>query len=170
MAARILSGAPIQIASYLKCLKIKPVLTGFALLIATGVSSNAATIFSEDFSGTTPGPNSNLAGSQFSVTGGQVDVIGQHNGSFFTCDANPTGNCVDLVGSGGLGTITSSNLSLTAGDIYTISFHAELQGESLPPRAISKLHWGTAASLRQRIQPLPIMNCHSWPARQESLS
>jgi hypothetical protein len=100
----------------------------FSLLAAALVSpASATTIFSEDFSGGTPGANNNLAGTQFSVTGGQVDLVGVINGSFFTC-VGSGGNCVDLVGSPGDGTIKSSSITLIAGDNYKISFNVILQG------------------------------------------
>ena len=86
-------------------------------------------IFEEDFSGATPGANNSLAGTQFTVTSGAVDIIGVLNGSFFTCVNNPGGNCLDLVGSPGLGSISSiPTFNLTAGDTYTIAFGYILQG------------------------------------------
>jgi hypothetical protein len=108
--------------------KFKCTAISFSLLAAALVSpASATTIFSEDFSGGTPGANSLLAGTQFSVTSGQVDLVGVTNGSFFTC-AGSGGNCVDLVGSPGEGTIKSSLLTLIAGDNYKISFNVILQG------------------------------------------
>jgi hypothetical protein len=91
--------------------------------------ASATVIFSEDFSGATPRANNSLAGTQFSVTSGAVDIVGVLNGSFFTCVNNPGGNCLDLVGSPGLGSIKSTpTFDLIAGDKYMITFGYILQG------------------------------------------
>ena len=105
---------------------------GALLAIVLGLSvcpASASVIFSEDFSGATPGANNSLAGTQFSVSSGTVDIIGVLNGSFFTCVNNPGGNCLDLVGSPGLGAITTNpTFNLVVGDTYNISFGYILQG------------------------------------------
>jgi hypothetical protein len=65
---------PMQVSRYLQSLKFKPLLAGAALLIATGVSSNAATI---DLSGLV---NSDLTtysgGSDYPQNGGSLTVNG----------------------------------------------------------------------------------------------
>ena len=97
-------------------------------LVAT-VTAHAAVLLQEDFSGATPAGNSSLAGTQFQVTSGAVDVVGVLNGSFFQCVNNPTGNCIDMVGSPGVGHISSiPTFNLIAGDTYTITFGYILQG------------------------------------------
>jgi len=103
-----------------------------ALVLALSVCpASASVIFSEDFSGAAPGPNNSLAGTQFSVSAATVDIVGVLNGSYFTCANNPSGNCLDLVGSPGLGAITSNpTFNLVGGDTYTISFGYILQGFS----------------------------------------
>jgi hypothetical protein len=108
------------------------------LLAPLSIPANAGVIFEEDFSGATPGANSLLAGTQFTVTSGAVDIVGVLNASFFTCVNNPAGNCLDLVGSPGLGTISSTpTFNLTAGDTYTITFGYVLQGFATGPTPTS---------------------------------
>jgi hypothetical protein len=95
----------------------------------------AGEIFSEDFSSATPGSKSGpgpIAGTAFSITGGNVDIIGVLNGSFFTCDANPGGNCLDLAGTGWGSVATGSTLQLKAGHRYELEFAALVQG-GYPP-------------------------------------
>ena len=101
-----------------------------AFVLALSVCpASASIVFSEDFSGATPGANNSLAGTQFSVSSGAVDIVGVLNGSFFTCVNNPSGNCLDLVGSPGLGAITTNpTFNLVPGDTYNISFGYILQG------------------------------------------
>ena len=107
--------------------------------------ANAGVIFEEDFSGATPGANNSLAGTQFTVTSGAVDIIGVLNGSFFTCVNNSGGNCLDLVGSPGLGSISSiPTFNLTAGDTYTIAFGYILQGFASGSTATSDFTVGLA--------------------------
>ena len=96
---------------------------------ALGNSAEAGVIFQEDFSGATPVANSSLAGTQFQLTSGAVDIVGVLNGSFFTCVNNPAGNCLDMVGSPGPGAVSSiPTLNLIAGNTYTITFGYILQG------------------------------------------
>ena len=104
-----------------------------AILLAasTGMANAATTVFSEDFSGSTPGTYGvgPLPGTQFSVATLNVDVVGVLNGSFFSCVQNPSGNCLDLVGNSGAGSsITSAPISLVGGQTYTLSFSDLLQG------------------------------------------
>lgn len=100
-----------------------------ALFVLSSVPASAGVIFSEDFSGGTPGANNSLAGTQFTVTSGAVDIIGVLNGTFAACANNPGGNCLDLVGSPGLGSIASiPTFDLIVGDTYTITFGYILQG------------------------------------------
>ena len=102
----------------------------FVLVAVLAVSAKAGTVLlQENFSGATPGPNNNLAGTQFQVLSGAVDIIGILNGSFFACVNNPAGNCLDMVGSPGPGAVASiPTFNLVAGDAYTISFGYILQG------------------------------------------
>jgi len=103
--------------------------TLFLLIAMLTVPAKASVLLQEDFSGATPGANNSLAGTQFQVTSGAVDIVGVVNGSFFACANNPTGNCLDLVGSPGNGAIGSiPTFNLIAGDTYTISFGYILQG------------------------------------------
>lgn len=106
------------------------VVVASALLACAAPPALSATIFSEDFSGATPGTYSGqIPGTKFTDNGADVDIIGVLNGSFFTCVGNPSGNCVDLVGNQGPGSVlTSTPIALTAGDTYTIGFTDNLQG------------------------------------------
>lgn len=103
-----------------------------SLLVGTLVGAvQASSLFQEDFSGATPGPNKTgvIAGTQFEVTNQTVDIVGELNGTFFACDGNPGGNCLDLAGSPGVGAIRSvPTFDLMAGRTYTVSFGYLLQG------------------------------------------
>ena len=105
-----------------------------AALAAIGLlpaAASAGTVFSEDFSGATPrgGYTGEITGTKFTASGSDVDIIGVLNGSFFSCVANPSGNCLDTVGGRGAGgTVTSTPFALTAGTAYTLTFTDLLQG------------------------------------------
>lgn len=106
-----------------------------SLLVAATVAAQASTVvFSEDFSGAATGTYStasgggtgDIGGSQFKVTAHNVDVLGP---SLFGCVGNPGGNCVDLIGDQGQGTIESTvGINLHAGDTYTIAYTDVMQG------------------------------------------
>jgi hypothetical protein len=106
--------------------------TALMLVTMSVESAQAATIlFSENFSGAVPGANKGVGlipGTGVTVTANTVDIVGLLNGSFFTCVNNPGGNCLDLVGSPGLGAIASAPFNLTAGHAYAITFGYVLQG------------------------------------------
>ena len=104
-------------------------------LSVSGAPASGQTVFSEDFSGATPGTyNGAVIGSKFTVsnpgnTGLNVDIVGVLNGNFFNCVANPGGNCLDLVGNSGPGAmITSTTFNLAAGTTYTLALTDILQG------------------------------------------
>lgn len=97
-----------------------------ALICATlAMGASAATVFSEDFSGATPGfgYTGAIGGTKFSASR-DIDIVGVKNGNFYDCGAlNPGGNCLDLVGGTGAGgSITSTSFALTAGTLYTLNF------------------------------------------------
>lgn len=106
------------------------------LLLGAMVSAQASTVvFSEDFSGATTGSYNTgssggtgvIAGTQFKVTADDVDLIGPPPS--YGCVANPSGNCLDLIGGSGHGTIVSTvGVDLHAGDTYTIAYTDLLQG------------------------------------------
>ena len=102
------------------------------MALAAAGSASAGVIFSEDFSGATPGNQGGvIGGSQFTVTGSNVDVVGVLNGSFFTCVDNPAGNCLDLVGASGGGQIAANPVfNLVAGRTYGLTFGEVVQGYS----------------------------------------
>lgn len=97
-----------------------------------GQAKASTVIFSEDFSGAIPAANYSsgvIPGTQIEVTSPQVDILGNINGMFAGCAFASPGNCLDLAGSPGLGTVRSvSTFNLVAGDTYTISFGYILQG------------------------------------------
>jgi hypothetical protein len=93
------------------------------------------TMFGEDFSGAfhvgaedgkgsfDPGE---LPGSAFVVIDGNVDILGVLNGTNGKCNANPSGNCLDLIGDMGQGAIQSlGSYSLSPAYTYTIEFTAD---------------------------------------------
>ena len=141
-------------------MKIKTRLSGWlgALLVATLPGSAAASLlFQEDFSGATPGANKTgvIAGTQVEVTHDAVDIVGVLNGSFFGCVNNPTGNCLDLVGSPGLGAIQSiPTFNLVAGHTYTVSFGVVLQGFDPGDSATSQFTVGLG-SFSQQLTAIP---------------
>ena len=103
-----------------------------ALLTAFGLgSAQAVTLLSENFATATAGlygPNP-IPGTAFSVTNGNVDLIGLPGGSPFSCVRLLTANCLDLVGNQGSGAIASTaGFNLVAGSTYTVSFGGLLQG------------------------------------------
>ena len=102
-----------------------------AAVFALAGLAHAGVIFSENFDSTTPGGGhgaGNIAGSGFRVTGGNVDVMGDLNGSFFTCATGPNSNCLDMVGTtpGTIETIATFNL--LAGYTYTLTFDSAATG------------------------------------------
>jgi hypothetical protein len=100
-----------------------------SFLAAACPAAQAAVVFQEDFSGATPGTYSGaIPGTKFTVTSDNVDVVGVLNGSFFSCVANPAGNCWDLIGNEGGGQIQSTTIGLIKGETYTISYTSILQG------------------------------------------
>ncbi len=82
-------------------------------------SAQAATLIDENFNGILQNLNvTGALGSNFTVTGGDVDVIGT-NYDFYP--GQGYGNYIDLNG-GSAGTITSSTFNFNAGDTLTLSF------------------------------------------------
>ena len=112
-----------------KVMNCKQLLLGtvLAMGMAPAVAS-AATVFSEDFSGAMPGTYGPgvIPGTKFSVDTRNVDITGELNGSYYSCDSlKPGGNCLDLLGDQGLGgSVTSTSFALTAGVLYTLAFDA----------------------------------------------
>src|SRR6266853_6636412 len=102
------------------------------LMLVFAVSSVAGQLFQENFSGAVPGGGYSygpIPGTQFTVTGGNVDVVGVIGGSYFSCVDNPSGNCLDLIGSGGSGGISSvPTFNLTPGTTYIVKFGVVAQG------------------------------------------
>ena len=104
------------------------------LFLAVVLASPAATIFSENFEGATPGFNNAtgaIAGTQFTLTSGSIDVNGPGNGSSISgfyqelCVAPTSGNCIDTTGGNpaGRGTIsTTIPISFNTPGSYALSF------------------------------------------------
>lgn len=116
-----------------KVVKVGAAAIGALLVLASAGSALGAQIFSEDFSGATPGTYTGgaIPGTQVSVTNANVDVVGVLNGSYFSCVDDPSGNCLDLVGNTGGGGIQSvPTFNLKAGRTYTLTFGEVLQGYS----------------------------------------
>jgi hypothetical protein len=101
-----------------------------AAALLAPLAASATTLLSEDFAGAVGGTYGGaIAGTQFEVSGGNIDIIGVPGGSPFTCVRFPEGNCLDLVGNVGSGSIVSTaTFALVAGTSYSITFGAELQG------------------------------------------
>lgn len=108
------------------------ILPALLLGLVSGDRASATVLLQENFSTTTGGTfSSTIPGSQFKVTGGNVDVIGVLNGGFFSCQDNYSGNCLDMIGNMGFGSIGSiPTFTLVAGDTYTITFGVVAQALS----------------------------------------
>jgi hypothetical protein len=107
------------------------VLCGLLVHSAGNVASAATIIFSENFSGGTPGiyGGGTVPGTQMKVTLNSVAILGVLHGSFFGCANNLAGNCLGLSGGSGMGNVSSvSTFNLTAGTVYTIQFGVTAQG------------------------------------------
>jgi hypothetical protein len=64
-----------------------------------------------------------LPSTQFAVTAGNVDIMGVDNQVSGSCTANPSGNCLDLIGNAHMGAIASlRQYDLDPGTTYTIQF------------------------------------------------
>jgi hypothetical protein len=116
-----------------------------ALYVAMLGSASASTIFSENFSGGTPGTYGGaIPGTGFAVTSGNVDVLGVLNGSNFACVNNPGGNCLDLIGNVGVGAIASTTtFNLLVGHSYTLTFNDILQGGDTLPSELFNVSLGS---------------------------
>ncbi len=101
-----------------------------AATLLGAAQAHAGVVLSEDFSGVAPllGYSGAIAGSVFTVTSANVDVIG---GGLFNCVNNAGGKCLDLVGENNAGAIQSTPLNLLAGATYTVSFGAVAQGYNI---------------------------------------
>jgi hypothetical protein len=91
-------------------------------LCAMSVSTQAATVFTENFDSATQSLTVTTAGQFSAINGTNVDIIGPP--SFALCAAPESGNCVDMGGTGGnaFGDIDLTNpLNLAAGT-YFLSF------------------------------------------------
>src|SRR5258708_2881267 len=108
------------------------VLKQATLMLVFAASSVAGQLFQENFAGAVPGGGYSygpIPGTQFTVTGGNVDVVGVIGGSYFSCVDHPSGNCLDLIGSGGSGGISSvPTFNLTPGTTYIVKFGVVAQG------------------------------------------
>jgi hypothetical protein len=99
---------------------------GAALLIQVATPSEAATLISENFNSATPTLSTTSIPS-FSVTAGDVDVIGGAGNQFDFYPGN--GSYIDLNGFNP-GTIASSVSSFNTGDVVTLSFDYGANGEN----------------------------------------
>lgn len=105
-------------------MKIKQLISLGAVALFS-VGANAGIIFQDNFDAEAGAAGTSTlnynAFSNWSVSGGSVDVVANTNGWGITC-AGGSGKCVDLDGSSGnAGILTSSLLSLAAGT-YNLSF------------------------------------------------
>ncbi len=91
-------------------------------LSAFSALGQASIIFSENFDSVPDGTTKTGTIGNFTVTGGNVDVVGTFPTNKFNtlCVSSESGNCVDLNGNTP-GTLTSSAISLVAG-LYTLQF------------------------------------------------
>jgi PEP-CTERM motif len=93
-------------------------LTALAAAAIVAMPASAVTLFSQNFDSVVAVNNStNIAG--FTVAGG-IDVVNSGNAGI-TCSGG-VGRCIDLVGSGNPGSITSNSINFAAGDLISISF------------------------------------------------
>ncbi len=88
-----------------------------ALAAAGSVQAGVVTLFADDFEGEVPRLSENVALANWTVSG-DVDIVGMPNSFGITCD----GNCVDLDGTTGPGTIQSTSIAFAAGSTVTVKF------------------------------------------------
>jgi hypothetical protein len=110
-------------------------------LLMVPAISHASIIFSEDFEGVAVGTYSaSQTFGAFTVTSGSIDVVG---GAFFgsLCVSPEASNCVDLDG-GSQGAIqTTTAISLTPGNTYTLVF--DLNGSQRGTSTSSTVSFGS---------------------------
>jgi len=92
------------------------ILAGFGAFVFGTFAARAAMVFSRNFSDAAPNTGS-VAGAQFGVIGGNIDIVGVLDGKIFSCAGNAGGKST-----------TGMNRNLIAGRRYTISCTAVLQG------------------------------------------
>jgi hypothetical protein len=90
---------------------------GAALLTQVAAPAGAVSLIDENFNGATQGLNATSGLPNFSVTSGNVDVIGPGFNDYYPGN----GNKIDLNGNTS-GTLTSSAFSFALNDLVTLSF------------------------------------------------
>jgi len=132
------------------------------LFLAFVLASPAAAIFSENFEGATTlgfdGTYGVIAGTQFSLTAGSIDVNGPGSPGYYPelCTAPASGNCIDTTGGGtptgvgtGPGTIsTTSPIVFSTPGWYILSFDLEgwydtVEGDITDDVATDRVDLGT---------------------------
>lgn len=102
----------------------------------TASASANTTLLTENFSAATPGGERNgaIPGSFFQATAGNVDIIGNINGNFFTCAGGGpiSNNCLDLNGLVPGSIQTTSTFALAQGVTYTVSFDVQAAPNAHP--------------------------------------
>lgn len=109
-----------------KIIPISAVMLG--ALLPTSASA-AVTIFSENFNGTKPGGavGAGQPVGAFTVTAGDVDVLGDLNGAYFGCPGGAGNNCIDMNGNAA-GSLLGL-VDLQAGKTYRVLFDLAGNGD-----------------------------------------
>jgi hypothetical protein len=115
----------------IETMQIKTALQIALLATASGVA-HGGVILTENFDTSVPNPGyvGNISNSVFATSINNVDIVGDQNGSFFTCSSGAGTNCLDLVGEGGAPSAVQSiaTFSVVGGQAYQLDFDAAGSG------------------------------------------
>ncbi len=100
------------------------------------------------------GPGGTLPGTLFTVTSGDVDILGVINGTNGSCVANPAGNCLDLIGNEGIGAVQSvPAFDLDPQYTYTVQFTVVAQDVKSDLHftvALGSANWDVVATSKKK--------------------
>jgi hypothetical protein len=116
-----------------------------AVALAFASVTHAAVLFSENFSGATPGNYVGtvaIGGTGFQQVGHSVDVLGDLNGSLFGC-FEINNNCIDMVGTGPGNIQSNATFNLIAGNTYDLTFRTSATGSPSGLTFLSRVSLGS---------------------------
>ena len=105
---------------------------GWVFLLCLAPNLYSGVILTENFEAATPGGGYTgaIPNTVFTVTGNNVDIVGDQHGSYFLCSSGAGTNCLDMVGSGGAPNAVQSNavFNILAGQQYLLTFDSSGSG------------------------------------------